>query len=314
MTKKLQALGVALGLLAMLALSGFSQLPTWTLFELGAGVRALGMGEAFAALADDEQALYYNPAGLAFLEDLRVSAFYESHFASSDYLSAAFGMRRLGVGLSLFNFGSVEQRDANDQPQGSFSHLQLALMGATGVSLSELPWVGSRTRGLQGFSAGLRAKVLFVSTLGPASGAGFGLDPSFLMSLPEVKLAGFRLEALRAGLTMENLLSTGTLSASGRREGWPIRLRLGSAVLMPRLAIGLDLAVPFEFHLGGEVRLRPLAEMGDLAIRLGGMVREGLLSITLGLGLTVQDFQIDYAFVSHPELPGSHRLSLSWRL
>ncbi len=34
----------------------------------GAGARAIGMGEAFAAVADDASAIYYNPAGLAQLD------------------------------------------------------------------------------------------------------------------------------------------------------------------------------------------------------------------------------------------------------
>jgi hypothetical protein len=34
------------------------------------GVRPLGMGGAFTALADDENALYYNPAGLTAIDGL----------------------------------------------------------------------------------------------------------------------------------------------------------------------------------------------------------------------------------------------------
>lgn len=40
----------------------------WTLF----GVRPLGMGNAFVAVADDFNALYYNPAGLARLKDWKM--------------------------------------------------------------------------------------------------------------------------------------------------------------------------------------------------------------------------------------------------
>ncbi len=36
------------------------------------GVRPLGMGNAFAAIADDENAAFYNPAGLSFVEEGRV--------------------------------------------------------------------------------------------------------------------------------------------------------------------------------------------------------------------------------------------------
>jgi len=37
-----------------------------------AGVRAMGMGGAFAAVADDGSALFYNPAGIAFQRGFRM--------------------------------------------------------------------------------------------------------------------------------------------------------------------------------------------------------------------------------------------------
>lgn len=42
----------------------------FSIYELG--VRAMGMGGAFAAIADDGSALYYNPAGIAFQKGLRM--------------------------------------------------------------------------------------------------------------------------------------------------------------------------------------------------------------------------------------------------
>ncbi len=41
---------------------------------IGAGVRALGMGGAFVALANDGSAIYWNPAGLSLLRESEVSA------------------------------------------------------------------------------------------------------------------------------------------------------------------------------------------------------------------------------------------------
>jgi long-chain fatty acid transport protein len=37
------------------------------------GAKAMGMGNAFAAQADDPSALYYNPTGIAFLKGTQVS-------------------------------------------------------------------------------------------------------------------------------------------------------------------------------------------------------------------------------------------------
>lgn len=53
------AITVALALVA--ALTAF---PAWARFKTGAGTRAMGMGNAFVAVADDPTALFWNPAGL----------------------------------------------------------------------------------------------------------------------------------------------------------------------------------------------------------------------------------------------------------
>jgi hypothetical protein len=57
---------------------------------IGAGVRSLGMGGAFAGLADDGSALYWNPAGIAQLRDSEVSAmhaFMYNGLASYDHVT-----------------------------------------------------------------------------------------------------------------------------------------------------------------------------------------------------------------------------------
>ncbi|HPF09030.1 MAG: UPF0164 family protein [Candidatus Cloacimonetes bacterium] len=57
---------------------------------IGAGVRALGMGGAFAALANDGSAIYWNSAGLAQITSSEVSAmhaFLYNNLASYDHLS-----------------------------------------------------------------------------------------------------------------------------------------------------------------------------------------------------------------------------------
>src|SRR3982751_1643689 len=57
--------------------SSFASSPGTTaadLLNIGVGARAIGMGEAFVAQADDSSSLYWNPAGLA-LETNREAAF-----------------------------------------------------------------------------------------------------------------------------------------------------------------------------------------------------------------------------------------------
>ena len=70
----------------------------------GLGVRAMGLGGAFVAVADDFSASYWNPAGLAQIKDrkLDVTFFRKSHVNKS-----TFNETRESVGLSNTGFSSM---------------------------------------------------------------------------------------------------------------------------------------------------------------------------------------------------------------
>src|SRR5438477_13079260 len=51
---------------------------TGELLKIPLGTRAVGMGEAFTALADDSSALYWNPAGMSFVSQKEVSFMHSS--------------------------------------------------------------------------------------------------------------------------------------------------------------------------------------------------------------------------------------------
>ena len=280
-----------------------------TLFDSGAGVRALGMGGAFVGLADDEQAVFYNPAGLAYLKTLQLSSTYERRFWTSNYLSALGALPHLGGGLFLFSLDSVEERDTQDNVVGSFGYLDLGLLVAGGLSLDELPL--PFTRGLSFLALGGGAKFLGISTIEGGSGFGVALDLGFLVRAE--RLVFLPIEEIRAGLKLENL-GPGVRYESGRVEPWPVRLRAGFAVRpIDMITIALDVALPFEFHIGGEFDLPTPPSVPAVALRVGSFLRDGDLSFTVGTGVSMGAFRFDYAFISHPQLPGSHRLALAWR-
>jgi hypothetical protein len=282
-----------------------------TIFDLGAGVRALAMGEAFIGLADDEQASFYNPAGLAYLRKIQLSTTYERRFGASDYLSFLGALSHFGANLLYFNFGPVEERTEGDELVGTFGYLNIALAAAGGVALSEIPL--PFTRGLDFLAFGSRIKFLGVSTIEGGSGSGFAIDWGLLLRAQRPRFVP--IEEVRAGLLLENLIGLGVGYEGGRVEPWPLKLKLGLSVRpIPELVLALDVGVPFEFHIGGEFGLSPAPQLPKIFFRLGSFIREGSFSFTVGFGLQIEIFQIDYAFISHPQLPGSHRLAFSVRI
>jgi hypothetical protein len=86
-----------------------------------------------------------------------------------------------------------------------------------------------------------------------------------------------------------------------------MNLRLGgSARIADVVLITSDLDLSGQFHAG--VEYNPVR---NFAIRVGMLTQSGVMSLTLGLGINVEGFLIDYAYISHPTLSGSHRISLA---
>ena len=154
-----------LALLLLLAWSGsLSAQSANTLFDISAGTRPLAMGGAFTGLADDENALFYNAAGLALLTQAHLGSLLENHLGLASYGSAALGLKHLGLALRFFGLGSIERRDDQDNADGSFGYSNFALTLGGALRLNQLPPLQFIPSGL---AMGLRLQFLRVNTLAP---------------------------------------------------------------------------------------------------------------------------------------------------
>lgn len=292
--------------------------PLVTVFDIGAGVRPVSLGEAFTGLADDEYALFYNPAGLATLTGGRASLLYQSHFGASTYLSAFGSVGNFGGGLLFFDFGQVPCLTAQNQPckdaQGktieSFGYSSFALTAGWGAMMRALPFVGTLVP--EGLALGLRVKFVSITSFDPVKFAtlglsGFALDPSFLWELG----AFGPVKNVRLGLVLENLV--GLAFGAAAEENFPIGIRLGvSARALDLLTLSTDFSLNDGFHLGAEYTLTKLGPLDALSIRAGLLTRTGL-GLSVGLGVAFGTLRIDYAFLFHPDFEGSHWLSAAFR-
>jgi len=275
-----------------------------TVFDLSWGVRAAGMGGAFAGLADDEQAVLFNPAGLALLDGIHAHGVFESHLGLATVGSLMGALPAFGGGLSFYNVGGLVRRDSDDDEGEPFGYGQTAVLGAGAIRLGSF----IRAAALENLGLGLRFKFLSVNTLAAGSGATFALDPSALWDLGRLRLGGINVEALRVGLALDNL-GPGLSYGSGHEEALPLVLRLGSSFEIAPVTTALELNTADGLHLGAEYAL-PVAGAGELALRTGFFTRNGV-TFALGLGFTFQQtFRVDYAFTTLP-LGGAHRLALA---
>ncbi len=278
-----------------------------SVFATGAGNRALSMGGAFAAVANDASAPIYNPAGLGLISRKELQASQTTLFGlgfSEQYASFVLPHWRLGAAsLTWRSFGvdGIEERDdrgflLNDNLKDSETELAL----------------GYGHQMLDGnMSLGGSFKIQRHSLAG-YSGSGFGLDLGFWTR--PLALAGRESSfsrGLSLGLALRNaiepeikLLTDAVPDPSAIRAGlaWTGDLATDLEVLA---AMDLEKTngMDSRLHAGLEVRL-----MKILALRAG--TADG--SLTAGAGLDWRGLGADYQYEDNP-LGDIHRFGLSVR-
>ena len=182
MTKSFfRALG-AIGLATVLATPAIAQISTRTdntayggtsgeFMLLGAGARGTALGGAFAALATDVTALYYNPGGLAQLPRPAAMISTYDYVAGTRYswLGVAFpltgGARSVGLSAGTFGFSDQPEYtvDAPDGTGRTYSVAETFLAGTYAQNFSDR------------FSAGFSFKFI-TDKLGETRAGAFALD------------------------------------------------------------------------------------------------------------------------------------------
>lgn len=240
------------------------------------GARSSAFGNAFVGLADDVWAIHYNPAGLAGLSNLQLSAFYSPQpFGISDISLTAFSAvipTGYGVvGASVRKYGFELYRE---------------LSGSTAYSNI-----------IKGIYLGINLNYHTVSIKNYGSTGTIGIDFGILIPL---------IDNLRWGVSMKNINSP-TIGRS--KEKLPQSITSGFAYL-PFDKLNLM----FDFQK--ETSFAPSARFGfeywavDAIALRGGFCNEPA-SYSSGIGIRYSFFSIDYALSIHPVLGWTHSFSVT---
>lgn len=283
---------------------------TAAFLKIPAGARAVGLGSAYTALADDASAVAWNPAGLAKLGRRELTATHAEMFAGMrhEFLAAAAPTRlgTLGLAAELLTQSDLEGRDAQGRPTGSFGASDRAVTLALGRSLGSFQ-LGGGVRFIESTLADATARTV-------AFDAGAQAKAGTVLGVP-----------LSLGAALRNM-GPG-LSYAGTRESLPTTVSAGAAL---RLPAGLTLAADWrwrpnidkaELGIGTEY-----AVLAGVALRAGfattgavvgrgntGGGGGGLAGLAGGLGLRMGRLGFDYALTPFGELGNVQRLSLSAR-
>ena len=124
--------------------------------EIGVGARANGLGGAFVALADDANALYWNPSGIARLTRNEVSFVHTEWIADTQFEFAGIvfplgASSAIGASVTVLNMGEMKVRTVFE-PEGTgemFGASDLAIGITYARSLTDKFSIGITTRYIQ---------------------------------------------------------------------------------------------------------------------------------------------------------------------
>lgn len=277
----------------------------FSFLKINISARSVAMGGAFTGLADDEAALYYNPAGLASIEKKRFIFGYHNYIADMQsgfigYIKPLGKERSLGFYLNYLNYGDFTQTDETGTVLGEF--------GGSDILLA----VSFAMRHNYSFSFGGSAKFIYEKIdQYAASGLAFDLG---------VKYDSDR-RRFGAGLMIQNLGFQ--LSSLGEeKDKLPLAVRTGLFYKPKGLPVTFttDLIFPNDndlyFALGAEyMNLKPFY------MRLGwnsfgsnyrtSISDDNWSGYSLGVGFDFKKMMISYAFSPAAELGDSHRITLT---
>ena len=274
---------------------------TASFLNIAVGARGLAMGGAYTAMADDANALYWNPAGLAKLDKHEFTASHAEMFESTrlDFLAYAHPTAQgtFAGGLTYLSQGKIDGRDSLGR--------QTAGYDASDAALSF-----GYARKLDGADLGATVKYLR-SHIGSAEAQGAAVDVGAKRMFGQLSV-GAALRNLGPGLKFAD-----------QRNDLPLRLAAGvgcafegghaAAVELvngPRGA-GTGASIGGEFKAVKNIRLR--AGYTTLTAITGGSGFDAARGLTMGLGLRNEKWSLDYAVLPTGELGRSHRFTFGAR-
>lgn len=266
---------------------------TDSIFTIGSGSRALSMGGAFSALADDSSAVYWNPAGLENMKKMEVALLYYPLYEGTLYNSATFGWPILdfgSIGLGVYRIftDGIESFSADDTAGGAITFEEFKATLTYARRLND--------NFILGFS--LNAISMNFNTAKPL---GIGADAGIIYE---------PFPFLSFGAVIHNLMNP-TLAFADGEEDLPRSYTLGAAIKLDFDRVRFN--ITSDASIGEESGLRIKAgfeakvfEM--LSLRAGYNDSE----INFGGGVSLLGANIDYAYRLDQYMGGLHRFTLSY--
>jgi tetratricopeptide (TPR) repeat protein len=275
---------------------------TQSVFSIGAGSRALGLGRSFVSIAADASSVYWNPATLRNVQQAQLMFMYMpvfGDFTGADYVYFGAVYPTLNAGAFGAGFQRIGAKfDAYDEfssslGEKSYSESQLLISYAFE---RHSKWV------LGTLATGASFKIVS-QNIDPYSSTAPGVDVGFRW-IPDAARSfaiGVNLQDISGAEQKLDVATDVTYRTIMAGAGYTHHFDNGSAL---RLLFQVDLPEKADnrYHTGAEYQFSKY-----MTLRAG--YDEG--NISFGFGVNVSAFDVDYAYLSREEAGQSHPLTFS---
>ncbi|MFC1682597.1 hypothetical protein ACFL0G_00095 [Candidatus Zixiibacteriota bacterium] len=287
--------------------------------DVGLGARPVGLGRAFVGLADDVNAMLYNPAGLAGLEKMELTSTYARLYPGieDDKLHMGFaGVVRPFRGIGTVGFG-ITNLWADLYGENVF---YFSLGRKLGDNLS----LGGNLKMLRWSAEGYSDPETGLSESG-LSWSGFALDAGILYRLKNERLLNMTgADGLQLGLAVFNVNQPSVAENGSGDAKLPLGLEGGIVYFKNTGKSLLSLSRRDEktrLHIGQEIELwnqQTRVGPSSFLIRAGAFT---MLSgqkggeLDFGCGFTLREILLDYVYVlpmALKEAGGCHKVSMGY--
>lgn len=271
--------------------------------KIGAGARPTAMGEAFVGIADDVNAVYYNPAGLSNISRPELTAMHTQWFQDMNYEFAGFAYPTnkgaFAFSAATLKVEDLERRNNDESYQGSFEAMDAAYALSYARNLGPLVSFGLTGRYIKQEIDSYSASTL----------AG---DVGFLKRFAKRKFSlGLAIKHFGQPVEFKNVSDPLPLTID---LGW------GTVLFREKLRLGIDLRFPRDNDIQYGTGLEFKQPMGnDLRLSLRGGYNSAVTDIkdgqgySFGGGIGFRRLDLDFAWIPFGVLGNTFRYAVHFR-
>jgi len=276
-------------------------------FSLGFGARAIGLGQAYTALAQDPTAVFWNPAGLEFINQQSATFFHttlfdQTHYDFLGYAYPTLDLGSFGIGIGRIGVEGIDGRDPFQNPTSEFGYSEYQVFFSYA---KKLPWYN--------ITPGITARWVRqgFTNQGDDSDAGIAADIG-IMYRPDWIGNAF-IQDWSFGLNIKNVFAP-QLRTGDDIDDYPLTTKLG---FMKKIRFGQGGAFnvlfdlnhstgrDMKFHFGSEY---DFSDMGRVRLGFNGS------ALAFGLGGKYDMSEIDYGYnaMEYSQVfSATHRISVT---